>query len=302
MEKVKKLTKEVMNEINRQIKIDRITKDVMSVLNDLVCNEEKWITIKPHGDVSEDYRRLKLEDGETPKQAIDRVYKKEDAKKNTENYTKKLGVKITNLKDFTPEIIQVINEAIETLPINDRPEYITSFKQAIKDGDFYNELTQRSKKSYGLSWNIHKLHKNNDNKYTETNTAVFFNSKYKKLEDIEKKKKEYNLNNFTGKPYYFNTNGKATFFHEMGHQFEQKHGIDEEFKKLADKWANSTDFGNIKKVEYGRIKENQGANYKEAFAEAWAGYYTNNNQLPDYIKKYFDKKQFHKQKTGLPEL
>lgn len=39
---------------------------------------DKWITIKPHGDESDDYRRLKLEDGETPKEAIDRVYKKKD--------------------------------------------------------------------------------------------------------------------------------------------------------------------------------------------------------------------------------
>ena len=35
---------------------------------------ERWITIKPHGDDSDDYRRIKLEDGETPKEAIDRIY------------------------------------------------------------------------------------------------------------------------------------------------------------------------------------------------------------------------------------
>lgn len=41
-------------------------------------DEGRWITIKPHGDDSEDYRRLKLRKGESPKEAIDRVYKKED--------------------------------------------------------------------------------------------------------------------------------------------------------------------------------------------------------------------------------
>lgn len=41
-------------------------------------DNERWITIHPHGEDSDDYRRLKLEDGETPKEAIDRVYKKED--------------------------------------------------------------------------------------------------------------------------------------------------------------------------------------------------------------------------------
>ena len=50
---------------------------------------EKWITIKPHGDDSDDYRRLKLEDGETPKEAIERVYKKEDKKTEIKTEVKK---------------------------------------------------------------------------------------------------------------------------------------------------------------------------------------------------------------------
>ncbi|MBR1648490.1 MAG: hypothetical protein IJ689_02710 [Alphaproteobacteria bacterium] len=37
---------------------------------------DKWITIKPHGEESDDYRRLKLEDGESPKEAVERVYGK----------------------------------------------------------------------------------------------------------------------------------------------------------------------------------------------------------------------------------
>ena len=52
---------------------------------------EKWITIKPHGDDSDDYRRLKLEDGETPKEAIDRVYKKEDKKLSNKEAHEKLN-------------------------------------------------------------------------------------------------------------------------------------------------------------------------------------------------------------------
>ena len=50
-------------------------------------NEEKWITIKPHGEESDDYRRLKLEDGESPEEAIKRVYKdgKKEEKTKDEN-------------------------------------------------------------------------------------------------------------------------------------------------------------------------------------------------------------------------
>lgn len=48
---------------------------------------DKWITIKPHGKDSDDYRRIKLEDGETPKEAIERTYKKEDSEKGKKEYT-----------------------------------------------------------------------------------------------------------------------------------------------------------------------------------------------------------------------
>lgn len=56
------------------------------VIADFCVNNDRWITIHPHGEDSEDYRRLKLEDGESPKEAIDRVYKKdEDNKTNKDN-------------------------------------------------------------------------------------------------------------------------------------------------------------------------------------------------------------------------
>lgn len=61
-----------------------------TVLND------KWITIHPHGEDSDDYRRLKLEDGESPKEAIDRTYgkgEKSDTKDGEEDFEK--GTKST---------------------------------------------------------------------------------------------------------------------------------------------------------------------------------------------------------------
>ena len=54
---------------------------VYNALNS-VFNEERWITIKPHGADAEDYKRLKLQDGETPKQAMKRVYKVDLDKKD----------------------------------------------------------------------------------------------------------------------------------------------------------------------------------------------------------------------------
>lgn len=48
----------------------------------LAENEDRWITIKPNGEENKG-RHLLLKDGESPKEAIERVYKKED-KKQTE--------------------------------------------------------------------------------------------------------------------------------------------------------------------------------------------------------------------------
>lgn len=63
---------------------------IIDGLNRIV--NEKWITIHPHGEDSEDYRRIKLKDGETPKEAIERVYKKgnNQEKGNEEDLSQKI--------------------------------------------------------------------------------------------------------------------------------------------------------------------------------------------------------------------
>ncbi len=67
-----------------------LAEGITNRLGELIAsNEERWITVHPHGDDSEDYRRLKLEDGETPKQAIDRVFKKEDKSNNDKEKSEK---------------------------------------------------------------------------------------------------------------------------------------------------------------------------------------------------------------------
>ena len=67
--------------------VSEIKEQLKSAFKNFITNKvenEKWITIHPHGEESEDYRRLKLEDGESPKEAIDRVYKKEGNKEEKE--------------------------------------------------------------------------------------------------------------------------------------------------------------------------------------------------------------------------
>lgn len=71
--------------------MDKIKIKVDTLINMFECYlNDKWITIHPHGEDSEDYRRIKLEDGETPKEAIERIYKKEDKKKLSEDNKKEI--------------------------------------------------------------------------------------------------------------------------------------------------------------------------------------------------------------------
>ena len=91
-------------------KVNKTTKLVMLVLNRLVKNasdEGKWITIKPHGEDSEDYRRLKLEKGETPKQAIERVYKKDDAEKEEHKLSEQIKTKTKDYKEKKEQLVKL---------------------------------------------------------------------------------------------------------------------------------------------------------------------------------------------------
>lgn len=105
-------------------------------------NNDRWITIHPHGEDSDDYRRIKLEDGETPKEAIERVYKKEDKKvedkankKNNykiyrdkeEEYYNKLSKIIMSDFDNIDKYNSEIREIREA-----RQENLTKLKDAVK--------------------------------------------------------------------------------------------------------------------------------------------------------------------------
>lgn len=298
-------TTEENSDIEKSDVKDEAPKKKVGILGRLfgMFDADRWITIHPpHGNKEDKGVPLKIgEDGEVKAGAggkftgkkIDDINRKKvnnyfNDNKSAKKYAENNGVKLAEYEDFTPEIYNTINEAIMTLPKDDRPHFVSSFKNAEKRGILKGDILKHSKKSFGLSWNP-LLFITSGNKIIESDRNIFFNSSYKSLKEIEKHKKEFNKNNFTGKPWYFNEDGKASFFHEIGHQYADKYGISEEFKKLADKWANSTIYGNIKKVEYGKIKENKGANYPEAFAEAYAGYFTKNPNLPEYIKDYIEK-------------
>lgn len=99
-----------------------------------VINNDKWITIHPHGEDSDDYRRIKLEDGETPKEAIDRVYKKEDKKQSDtkDKQPDSKGEKKETLKDNTSieEKENTYKEVLKRYNENDRKRWSSGLSNA----------------------------------------------------------------------------------------------------------------------------------------------------------------------------
>lgn len=76
-----------------------------------VINNDKWITIHPHGEDSDDYRRIKLEDGETPKEAIDRTYGKDEKSDTKDEQSDSTGdLDIDELVNVTEDYYNRISE------------------------------------------------------------------------------------------------------------------------------------------------------------------------------------------------
>ena len=82
---------------------EQFEQEFTRLVYNLKAINERWITIHPHGEDSEDYRRIKLKDGETPKEAIDRVYKKGD-KQEKGKETEDLSKKIKELKEKSKRV------------------------------------------------------------------------------------------------------------------------------------------------------------------------------------------------------
>lgn len=82
-----------------------LAEGIANRLGELIAsNEDKWITIHPHGEESEDYRRLKLKDGETPKEAMQRMGWYEKRKAQDEKQKKLVEEKIKELQEKAKKV------------------------------------------------------------------------------------------------------------------------------------------------------------------------------------------------------
>lgn len=101
--------------------------------------------------------------------------------------------------------------------------------------------------------------------------------KFKTLDALTKAKEATNAAYFskTGRYWSFNTDGRATAYHEIGHCFADVRGLPKGWESASEKWAKESSCDLLKKPD-------------EAFAEAWAAYHLKDKRLPDYISSIIE--------------
>lgn len=100
----------------------------------------------------------------------------------------------------------------------------------------------------------------------------FNTTKYKTLEALTNAKVANNAKYYakTGRNWSFNTDGRATAYHEFGHCFVDVRGLPKNWEILSVKWAEESKCDILQKPD-------------EAFAEAWAAFHMADERLPGYI-------------------
>lgn len=189
---------------------------------------------------------------------------------------KELGVKYAVYDDLPLETVNLLNEALLTLPEDARPTFAGSSKML----EFYRDgkLPRSSKNYYGVSIYTDYFHIGVGEYDDIDGMMVGISSYYKSAGKITKAKKQAQEAYMKkhGNKWFFNEDGAATPFHEMGHVYAEKYGLPEGFEEAAERWWKESGCDMLQKPS-------------EAWAEAWGAYHTKNPDLPDYISKYIEK-------------
>ena len=197
-----------------------------------------------------------------------------------------LGVKYAIYDDLPIGTANLFNEALMTLPKDARPVFVGSSKML--EQYRHAKLPRSSKNFYGVSIETDGIFLGTDASkagavkafwdYDTYGNMVAISSYYKTADKITKAKEiaQESYMKKHGRKWFFNVDGHATPFHEMGHAYAGRYGLSDDFIRDAARWAEESGCDMIKKPS-------------EAWAEAWAAYHIKNPDLPDYIKKHIEK-------------
>lgn len=278
-------------------------------------DNDKWITIKPHGSDAEDYKRLKLEDGESPKEAIERVYKKDNKKgkegkenkKTIKHQTGKSFVGATNktdalnetnnyVKDINPSIVSISLENLNK--INSGLSYVynnvckfATFKEIKKSrmkalaganehllviGSMFNFDEQKCKEEFDNE--VTNWIRDNEKAIERVEQSNSLNNR-QKMARIKQYQENIRYKRFGvySSPEDFI---KETIIHELGHTIAHQ-AINKDRKimyLIGQAWNKANQNGDIY-----NISQYANTNHQEFFAECFLQYNIGEQQ-PDYIK------------------
>ena len=196
----------------------------------------------------------------------------EDAIKTAHN----LGVKYAQFEKMPLEQVNNAIDAVRTLPKDCVPKVIASGKDvSLVTG---RPLGRKADQWWGVTYDyrdfsLRTMYLGYDKTDFDGGLIVGLNTqKFKTLDALTKAKKATNDAYFakTGRYWSFNTDGKATAYHEIGHCFADVRGLPNGWEDASARWAEESACDLLKKPD-------------EAFAEAWAAYHLGDKRLPDYI-------------------
>lgn len=187
-----------------------------------------------------------------------------------------LGVKYAQFEKMPLEQVSNAIDAVRTLPKDCVPKVIASGKDvSLVTG---RPLGRKADQWWGVTYDyrnfsLRTMYLGYDKTDFDGGLIVGLNTqKFKTLDALTKAKKATNDAYFakTGRYWSFNTDGKATAYHEIGHCFADVRGLPNGWDDASARWAEESACDLLKKPD-------------EAFAEAWAAYHLGDKRLPDYI-------------------
>ena len=187
-----------------------------------------------------------------------------------------LGVKYAQFKKMPLEQVNNAIDAVRTLPKDCVPKVIASGKDVSTVTG--RPLGRKADQWWGVTYDyrafsLRTMQLGYDETDFDGGLIVGLNTqKFKTLDALTKAKKATNDAYFakTGRYWSFNTDGKATAYHEIGHCFADVRGLPNGWENASARWAEESACDLLKKPD-------------EAFAEAWAAYHLGDKRLPDYI-------------------
>ena len=192
------------------------------------------------------------------------------------------GVKYARFDKMNLEQVNNILNAVDTLPQDCRPAMIANGKDISTATG--RPLGRKADQWWGVTYDyrqfgIRTMQLGYDKTDYDGGILVGLNTqKFKNIDDITKAKEKNNekYRTKTGNDWSFNTDGRATAYHEFGHCVVDVRGLPDNWESISSAWAEESKCDILKTPD-------------EAFAEAWAAYHLGDERLPQNIAEIIQK-------------